>query len=155
MTANSTYSTYAPHSPLKHRISFSNTSTYNPKDNTEEAETLEEEEIWPIMEVMSQEAIEEMVEKTFLMAGEHAIQSGRISFEEFFQIVFDENFLKDEEKFLKSNKKKYNFYKYNFQDLYPQSYAKTIFGYFSALNPLSAISKVKNICREEKNLKKV
>ena len=27
----------------------------------------------------------------------------RISFEEFFQIVFDENFLKDEEKFLKSN----------------------------------------------------
>jgi len=84
MTANSTYSTYAPHSPLKHRISFSNASTYNANvNNNEEAETLEEEEIWPIMEVMSQEAIEEMVEKTFLMAGEHAIQSGRISFEEF------------------------------------------------------------------------
>jgi len=84
MTANSTYSAYAPHSPLKHRISFSNASTYNANiNNNEEAETLEEEEIWPIMEVMSQEAIEEMVEKTFLMAGEHAIQSGRISFEEF------------------------------------------------------------------------
>jgi len=87
MTANSTYSTYAPHSPLKHRTSFSNTSAYNVNGGMEEAETLEEEEIWPIMEVMSQEAIEEMVEKTFLMAGEHAIQSGRISFEEFKKFV--------------------------------------------------------------------
>ncbi|ORX56648.1 EF-hand [Piromyces finnis] len=82
ITANSAYSTYALHSPLKHRASFS-ISNNNNINGTEEAEALEEEEIWPIMEVMSQEAIEEMVEKTFLMAGEHAIQSGRISFEEF------------------------------------------------------------------------
>lgn len=47
-----------------------------------------------------------------------------------------------------------NFYKYNFQDLYPQSYAEAILGYISYLNPISAISKAKNIknmCREEKN----
>ncbi len=51
MTANSTYSTYASHSPLKHRVSFSNASAYNANaNNNEEAETLEEEEIWPIME---------------------------------------------------------------------------------------------------------
>ncbi|ORX87925.1 EF-hand, partial [Anaeromyces robustus] len=72
VTYGSLHSGYTPHSPLKPRTSFS-----NPK----------EEEIWPIMEVMSQEAIEEMVEKTFLMAGEHAIQSGRISFEEFKKFV--------------------------------------------------------------------
>ena len=44
-----------------------------------------------------------------------------------------------------------NFYKYNFPDLYPQSYAKTILGYISYFNPFSAISKRKNIDREEKN----
>jgi len=87
MTANSTYS-FALHSPLKPRMSISASSNAGGNGNiNEEAETLEEEEIWPIMEVMSQEAIEEMVEKTFLMAGEHAIQSGRISFEEFKKFV--------------------------------------------------------------------
>ncbi|ORY22729.1 EF-hand [Neocallimastix californiae] len=91
MTANSAFSIYNSHSPLKQRMSISassnagNNSFVN--NGNEEAETLEEEEIWPIMEVMSQEAIEEMVEKTFLMAGEHAIQSGRISFEEFKKFV--------------------------------------------------------------------
>jgi Ca2+-binding EF-hand superfamily protein len=85
----SAYPTYNSHSPLKQRMSISASSNAgnNSYVNNEEAETLEEEEIWPIMEVMSQEAIEEMVEKTFLMAGEHAIQSGRISFEEFKKFV--------------------------------------------------------------------
>ena len=44
-----------------------------------------------------------------------------------------------------------NFYKYNFPDLYPQSSAKAIFGYISYLNPISSISKAKNMCRKEKN----
>jgi len=54
MTANSAFSIYNSHSPLKQRMSISassnagNNSFVN--NGNEEAETLEEEEIWPIME---------------------------------------------------------------------------------------------------------
>jgi len=48
----SAYPTYNSHSPLKQRMSISASSNAgnNSYVNNEEAETLEEEEIWPIME---------------------------------------------------------------------------------------------------------